>query len=147
MRGSFFVRRVAIVGLAVLLGACAVTSKSSTLQTLRPDSVVGPVWEALTLEGSIPLVAPKPTFRWVDSSQIVGSGGCNSFAVQAALEGQTVHLGPLRPQGKPCMTAPSGQEDMFFRALERTRQMGMEGEQLLLLDGRSQVIARFGRKL
>lgn len=135
------------VSLAFLLGACSTVGKPAPLQVVRADALVGQVWEALTIEGSVPLVAPKPHVKWVGVTQIAGSGGCNGFSVQAVLDHQDAHLGPLRPIGKPCMTAPSGQEDMFFRAVERTRQMGMEGEQLVFLDSRGNPVARFGKRL
>lgn len=140
-------RSCVAVSLCLGLGACSTVGKPAPLQAVRADALVGQVWEALTIEGSVPLVAPKPHVKWVAATQMAGSGGCNGFAVQAVLEQQAAHLGPLRPMGKPCMTAPSGQEDMFFRAVERTRQMGMEGEQLVFLDGRGNPVARFGKKL
>lgn len=100
-------------------------------------------WTAFAIEGVPEVLNPKPKLRWDLSGRITGTGGCNAFGGSSAFGPDSLRLGPLAATGKACLTAPGGQEDQFFKALELTRKARLEGEQLVLQDGSGKTLARF----
>lgn len=130
------------LGLAAVLSACTVPALQSGPMPVAARDLLGVQWVAVSVDGVAPLVEPKPQLRWSTEKLVVGTGGCNQFFGQAALTPDSLRIGPLAATGKACMTAPGGQEDLFFRALELTRSARMERGQLELLDASGKVLSR-----
>ena len=124
------------------LGACAIPAPPPVVIPVTADALVGGEWMAVVIDGVVPLVNPKPKLQWISANQIVGTGGCNAFKGKALLGEDSVRIGPLAATGKACVTAPTGQEDLFFKALEETRKARLEGGQLLLVDEAGKIRAR-----
>ena len=110
---------------------------------MTEQNLQGAEWTALAIDGVRQVTTPKPTLRWTGPQQIVGSAGCNQFRGRAVLEGSSLRIGHIAGVGRACITAPSGQEDMFFKAIENTRNARMENGQLVLLDESGKTLARF----
>lgn len=140
IRGSLWISLV----VAVALAACAVPPPPPAVQApWTAESLVGVDWVATDIQGAVPVLSPQPRLRWTSAQQVVGSGGCNGFFGSAVVLGLgSVRIGPLKPTGKGCITAPSGQEDMFFKALEQTRGVRLEERHLVLLDESGKPLAR-----
>lgn len=108
-------------------------------------------WVAFAIDGVAEVLAPKPTLRWwLDSEQISGTGGCNLFTARSRRNQDALRIAALTPNGKPCLTLPGSQEDLFFKAIERTRRFRVvkveqEQSQLVLEDESGLVLARFLR--
>lgn len=130
------------VVMAAALSACAVPEPQPVRTPLVAQHLVGVQWVALTVGGEVPVVDPKPQLRWTSPTLVVGVGGCNRFFGPATVAGDNLRIGPLSATGKACMTAPSGQEDLFFKALEQTRSARLEQGQLVLLDESGKVVMR-----
>lgn len=136
--------------IATLVATCAVALSGCSAPPQRPaeveaataQSLMGVQWTAAAIDGVTPLVEPRPTLRWTTSQQIVGSGGCNQFRGRAVVGVDGLLIGPLGGVGTACVSAPSGQEDMFFKALENTRNARLEDGRLVLLDAAGKVLAR-----
>lgn len=142
------VAMVSAMALAVVLSACAVPGTPYPTQSdailVTPALLAGTEWTAFAVDGLDEVVNPKPKLRWDLSSRVSGTGGCNAFGGPSVVAGGSLRMGPLAAIGKMCMTLPGGQEDLFFKALERTRKARLEQEnQLVLLDDTGKPLARF----
>jgi heat shock protein HslJ len=133
--------------LFAVLGGCAVRDAAPPVaaQAAAPSLDIGTQWVAFAVDGVTEIVRPKPTLKWVGVDQIAGSGGCNGFAGRAVQVQDRLRIGPLAPAGKPCLTLPGEQEDLFFKALEMTRKVWLDGDQLVLLDDAGVQLVRFIR--
>ncbi|OGB30664.1 MAG: hypothetical protein A3F78_19535 [Burkholderiales bacterium RIFCSPLOWO2_12_FULL_61_40] len=109
------------------------------------DSLVGAPWVAFTIDGVVPVISPQPQLRWSDPEQVNGTGGCNGFTGKAVVHAGALRFGPLAATGKACITAPGGQEDMFFKAIEQTRSVRLEDGQLVLVNTAGKTLARLAR--
>ena len=136
--------------MSVLLAACAVALSGCSVPPQRPAVVevataqrlMGVQWMAVAIDGVTPVLEPRPTLRWTTAQQIVGSGGCNQFRGRAVAGADGLLIGPLGGVGTACVSAPGGQEDLFFKALENTRKAQLEGGLLVLLDADGNMLAR-----
>ena len=129
---------------AVALSACAIPVPP-VVTPITADALVGVEWGAVAIDGVVPLVDPKPKLQWKSVDRIVGTGGCNAFVGKARVIDDNVRIGPLAATGKACITAPTGQEDLFFKALEETRKARLEDGQLILLDEVGKIRARLSK--
>ena len=124
------------------LSACAIPETPLVAIPLTAEALVGIEWTAVAIDGVVPVIDPKPKLRWRSVDQIVGTGGCNGFVGKAMVAGDGVRIGPLAATGKACRTAPTGQEDLFFKALEETRNARLEDGGLVLMDNAGKPLAR-----
>ena len=129
--------------LVAALSACAVPEPLPTVSIpLTAESLMGIHWEAVAIDGVVPVISPQPQLRWSGPEQVSGTGGCNGFAGKAPVRSGEVRFSALVATGKACVTAPAGQEDMFFRALEQTRSVRLEADQLVLVNAAGKTLAR-----
>lgn len=140
------------ISLVALVAACSFLEKSAPPHPSVPSPVqstptlIGGQWIAFAVDGLVEVIAPKPALRWLQLDSVEGSAGCIGFSALASPQGAKLRFSNLTPVGKPCMTMPGGQEDKFFKALERARALRFEGDaQLVLLDEEARVVARFTR--
>jgi putative lipoprotein len=134
---------LAAVATALFVSACTLAPVQPVALPLVSDAMVGSQWIAVTIDGVIPVVQPRPSLRWMGVDQVAGNGGCNGFTGKVTLNGdRSVRFGALAATGKACLTAPTGQEDLFFKALEQTRSAQLENGDLVLLDQNGKVLAR-----
>jgi heat shock protein HslJ len=128
-----------------VLGGCSVQELAPPVvpAVAAPNLEVGTLWVAFAVDGVAEIVRPKPTLKWVSADQISGSGGCNGFTGRAVRVQDRLRIGPLAPAGKPCLSLPGEQEDLFFKVLEMTRKFRTEPGRLILEDDSGKVLARF----
>lgn len=133
------------LALTLVLGACAVPQRTTVPveQPVAPRIEVGTEWVAFAIDGVDEISNPKPRLLWINSEQVSGTGGCNAFSARSAPFQGGLRIGPLQPTGKPCATLPGAQEDLFFKAIELTRQARIERGQLILIDEAGKALARF----
>lgn len=132
---------LAIAG-GVALSGCAAPERLPVVSAVSTQDLLGVQWTAVAIGGVAQVQPPRPTVRWTAAQQIVGSGGCNQFRGRAVLNADSLHIGPIAGFGTACLTTPTGQEDMFFKAIENTAKARLEDGQLVLLDARGKVLAR-----
>lgn len=133
---------VVMVALVLALAGCDVAPVQPQPVPVSGAQLQGREWVASYIDGIATVTAPAPRLRWTTADQLAGSGGCNAFMGRAVVEQGALKLGPLAATGKLCMTAPQGQEDRFFKALEATRSVRLQDGQLLLEDATGRVQAR-----
>lgn len=106
------------------------------------STLAGTAWTAFFIDGVAEVLSPKPKLRWDLSQRVSGTGGCNSFVGASIVGSDSLRLASLAATGKACVTLPGAQEDMFFKALERTRKARLDGVQLVLLDANGTLLVR-----
>ena len=130
----------------LLLSGCALQPAAPVVPAFSPAAITGVEWIATVVDGVPYMQSPRPKLRWTSVDALSGTGGCNAFAARATLGAQnSVRIGSMVPIGKPCMTEPGAQEDMFFKALEQTAQARIESGQLLLLTDDGRVLLRMSK--
>ena len=146
MRYCYGLFRLFFLVMITALTACTTTPVSVPANApLSAAVLVGPEWIVTVVEG-VPLVQnPRPRLRWSSMDNFSGSGGCNSFHGQALITGNSLRVVALVPVGKPCLSEPGSQEDLFFKALETARKIRIESGQLQLLGEEGQVLLRLVR--
>ena len=131
------------IAVALVVSACALEPVGPVTLPVVPEAMVGTQWIAVAVNGVVPVVQPRPALQWTGVGQVAGNGGCNAFAGKAAMDGaQGLRFSDLAATGKACITAPTGQEDLFFKALEATRSARLENGDLVLLGQDETVLAR-----
>lgn len=131
--------------LATLLSACAAPTQVAAPRPVAPTaaSLAGTEWVAFAIDGMAEVSNPKPKLRWVSADRLAGTGGCNGFTGTVVVAPNSLLLGPLASTGRACLSMPGSQEDLFFKALELTRNARVERDQLILLDQAGKQLARF----
>ncbi len=138
---SSFKPLVTLVLLGALVG-CEAPPVQPQAGPVSGAQLQGREWVASYIDGIATVTAPAPRLRWTAADQLSGSGGCNAFMGRAVVEQGALQLGPLAATGKMCLTAPQGQEDRFFKALEAARSVRLQDGQLLLEDATGRLLAR-----
>ena len=107
-----------------LLSGCQVDA-SATL-----DSVVGPVWEVQTIDGTaFPATA---TLRFSPDGKISGKASCNRYFGAVKFTGPDVTIGPLASTKMACEALDD--ESRYLMALENMTQVKTSLDQLILRD-------------
>jgi heat shock protein HslJ len=129
---------------AVLLTSC---STAPVGHSFVPDSgamLTGGDWVAVAMQGVASVQEPAPRWRWTSVDLVSGSGGCNAFTGRGLVKDGQIQIGPLAATGRLCLAVPpGGQEDLFFRALEKARSVRVETGVLVLQGSTGEVLARF----
>jgi heat shock protein HslJ len=139
-----------VIAMAGTLAACTtapvrsvpVVAAVSAVSAVSDAKLLGIEWTAAAIDGLRAVAQPRPTLRWTSPQQLVGSGGCNQFRARVVMGPDSLRIGPIAGFGTACLTTPSGQEDLFFKALESTQKAYIQGTQLVMTDGAGKVLLR-----
>ena len=127
--------RLAALGLAALLAACAGTDASAGL--------VGQSWTLTGIEGA-PVAAPgRSTLRLSPDGKVSGAGGCNRFSGKAEVSEDAVTFGPLLATKRACEPDVMRQEVRLFEGLRRVDYWRVEGGELSLRAADGRELLRF----
>lgn len=101
------------------------------------DQLAGSEWVLKNLEGTGAIASPqKPTLRFTSTDRIEGQGGCNSYSAQSKLDGNNLTVSNLIATKRACVDARvQQQENRYFRALERAKQLILEGDLFIYGEG------------
>lgn len=124
---------------------CALPSAQEPLAHVQVQALSDGVWVVAAIDGLTSVTATPPTLRWTENGRIVGSGGCNQFSGRYALEQDRLVLSALVATRMLCVPEPRGQEDKFFKALERTQRAQLVGGVLELQDEQGLALVRLVR--
>ena len=103
-------------------------------------------WSLTELNGEAVSAERKPTIEFDREKQrAFGFGGCNRFTGPYTWNGNSLRLGPLAATKMACPGNAMQLEDRLFQVFENTTGQRIEGEQLVLTDGKGAAIARFSR--
>ena len=150
MPRSLIYGSLSLWGVVLILSGCTMSPlvqprpQPAEVKPVSADAFfLGKDWMAIAIDGVQPVLGPNPELKWTAPGQIVGTGGCNGFTGKALINRESIRIGPLVPTGKPCLTAPTGQEDMFFKALEDARWFRVDQGQWVLSSIEGKVLIRF----
>ncbi len=146
-------QRLSSLAVVLVLAGCAAyppaaqapAASDSAQPVSAAPALAGSAWTASYVDGVGATRGNWPQLRWLAADRVAGSGGCNNFAGGMVQAEDGVRFSSLAATGKLCMTEPGGQEDKFFRALELTRHLRVDGSQLLLLDASGKTLAKLER--
>jgi heat shock protein HslJ len=129
---------------ALFLTACSSVPVGHSFVPENGTPLSGGDWIAVTMQGVVSVQEPAPRWRWVSVDQVSGTGGCNAFAGRAAVKDGQIEIGPLAATWRLCPDVPpGGQEDLFFRALEKARSVSVKAGELILQSASGEELARF----
>lgn len=116
-------------------------------QTKRPEaSLTGTYWKLTELEGKqASLGAGQKELYMVltaDDQRMRGFSGCNQFAGPYMMRDDQMQIGPLVSTQMACVEAME-QEQLFLKALGRTKRFTISGGNLSFYEGGEQLILRF----
>jgi heat shock protein HslJ len=127
-----------------LLAACSAAPVGHSFVPESGAMLGGGDWVAVAMQGVSKVQEPTPRWRWTSADQVSGTGGCNAFTGRATLNDGQIQIGPLAATGRLCVALPpGGQEDLFFRALEKARSVRVDAGELVLQDSTGEELARF----
>jgi heat shock protein HslJ len=140
---KFSLKWMALV-FAFLLAACSSTPVGHSFVPESGAMLGGGDWVAVAMQGVSKVQEPSPRWRWTSVDQVSGTGGCNAFTGRATLKDGQIQIGPLAATGRLCVALPpGGQEDLFFRALEKARSVRVDAGELVLQGSTGEELARF----
>lgn len=140
---KFALKWMALV-FAFLLTACSSAPVGRSFVPETGATLGGGDWVAVAMQGIPEVQEPAPLWRWASADQVSGTGGCNVFTGRAVVKSGQIQVGPLAATGRLCLAVPpGGQEDLFFRALEKARSVRVDAGELVLQDATGEVLARF----
>jgi heat shock protein HslJ len=131
---------------AIAIAGCAITGDTGRAAAFDAKSLAGTRWvldqqPPAKVEAGRP-VPPAPTLQFTDPARVNGTGGCNGFTGKAAIDGDTVRLGPLAATRRMCPQPMMQVEDSYFRQLDAVRRARMDGSALVLLDDTGKALLR-----
>ena len=134
-----FARPAAVLALcAAALAGCASVSLDEPIeaQTWRLVSIYG----SPVAPGSDASADAQVSFN---NGQVSGSGGCNRVSGSYQRTGTTLKIGQLASTRRACIDQGRTQiETNFFAALQGATRYSRSGNDLLLIDGNGQTLAR-----
>jgi len=126
-------------GMLTLKGAAG----EELMRFVRPAGAIeGVTWRRIDDEDANPHGGTL-TF---DGDRASGSAGCNRWFAAAAREGQSLRFGDAGTTRMMCAEPAMAAEERFLAALQVTRAMRMDGEELVLAVHAGREVARFRRE-
>jgi putative lipoprotein len=122
----------------ILLTAVSSGGPDASLQVLTDKT-----WLAEDIGGRGVLDSVQSTISISAAGVVSGSAGCNSLRGTAQLDGRSLAFSAIATTRKMCPPAVMDQEAKFLHALDRTRELRLEGSYLKFLDSAGAELVRF----
>lgn len=110
----------------------------------------GVEWELLDAAGKrleMPDGKPGPWIRFgASEKKVSGNGGCNGFSGTYSSDKDLIRFESVIATRMACSPARNALEREFLSALEHAARWKIDQDQLLLLDGSGEILARLARK-
>lgn len=124
-------RMTFVMLLLAMLSACARAPVGGA-----PPALVGTEWQLVELGGAPVLAGVNVTLAFPESGRVAGLGSCNRFFGTYTLVQDRIAIGQLGSTRIACDGPVSTQEHRYLAALQKARQVRLEGNTLVLqLDG------------
>jgi putative lipoprotein len=112
----------------LLTGACSHTDKSR----VSIVELVDTEWVLEEIDGSTVADRVQSTLHFQRGDRVVGWGGCNRYLAGLRSEGDGIHIGPIGSTRRICPPVVMNQENRFFKALEKARNISMQDHYLII---------------
>ena len=109
------------------------------------EALVGHVWLAEDIGGRGVVDNVQSRISVSAAGEMSGSGGCNILRGAAQIDGRSLAFGVIAATRKMCPPAVMDQETKFLRALDLTREFGIDGPHLKFFDTNGSELVRFTR--
>jgi len=122
--------------LGSLLGACGEDGPADPGRDGPPTTLAGTQWRAVTIGSAVPPVGGEPTLAF-GTSEVKGSGGCNSFGGSYRYDPSgEVRFAELGMTAMACQDNRRNEvETAFMQMLGRVAQASIDARGLLVLSG------------
>jgi heat shock protein HslJ len=114
--------------LAVMVTACAKAEPPGPL----PAGLAGTDWTAKTVAGEPVPKDVAVTIQFADAGRISGRSGCNRYAGEVRVVGDTLEIGPLASTRMACPPPQMAVETAFLQALEAAERFARDNMALVL---------------
>ena len=111
-----------------LIVACSQTER---LQ-MRVEEFKSTDWVLEEIDGSAVIDRVQSTLRFQGNDRIVGWGGCNRYFASVRSGRNFIEVGPIGSTRRICPAVVMDQEDLFFKALEKARNISMQDPYLII---------------
>ena len=112
----------------LLTGACSQTDKSP----VKIIELVDTEWVLEEIDGRMITDRVQSTLHFQRDDRVVGWGGCNRYFAGLRSEGDGIHIGPIGSTRRICPPVVMAQENLFFKALEKARNISMQDHYLII---------------
>ena len=138
---------MAICTLALLCGCNTIRWQALSEQKLRTQvsALSGTYWRVNDIEGVEVAYETPATLEFDISARVAGSTGCSVYTSHASVRAGVIRFGDIMTAEAPCPIELLKREQGFFRALNLTRSLRVEDQNLLLLDAHGRVLVRMRR--
>ena len=128
-----------------LLSGCGGPSQENSARDGKAQTVnlIGTTWTLEELEGKPAIAHTKATLTFLDGGRVAGNGSCNRYMGPVAINGETVHFGPLAGTKMMCDPTWSGQETIYLKNLEAAKKFALSDGKLLIYVNSSDESMRF----
>ena len=124
-----------------LVVACSQTGKlQMSVEGFRDTD-----WVLEEIDGSAAVDRVQSTIRFQGNDRIAGWGGCNRYFANVRSGRNFFKVGPIGSTRRICPPVVMEQEERFFNALQKSRSIRMEGDQLVIDSEATQKPLKFGR--
>jgi len=118
-------------------------SVKPALSDAPPPHLFDTIWLAEDIEGRGVIDFAQSTFRIDADGKVSGRGACNTYFGTAAIDGNSIKVGPLGSTFMACAPAIMDQEQKLFAALGKAASFRIEDGKLYLADNEGRDILRF----
>lgn len=102
-------------------------------------------WVLEEIDGSALVDRVQATLRFQGNDRIVGWGGCNRYFANIRSGRKFFKVGPIGSTRRICPPVVMEQEERYFDALQKSRSIRMEDDQLVIDSDATQRPLKFGR--
>ena len=114
-----------------MIAACSHTSKSP----VNVAELIDTEWVLEEIGGRGVADQVQSTLHFQRHDRVVGWGGCNRYFASLRSDGDIIQISPIGSTRRICPPVVMDQEDRFFKALEKARNISMQ-DPYLIIDGK-----------
>ncbi len=128
----------------LLLSLVVACNQAGKLQ-MSVDEFRGTDWVLEEIDGDAVVDRVQSTLRFQGNDRIAGWGGCNRYFANFRSGRNFFKVGPIGSTRRICPPVVMQQEERFFNALQKSRSIRMEGDQLVIDSEATRKPLKFGR--
>ena len=122
------IKRMLLIFGLLMTAACSHTDKAS----VSVAELIGTEWALEEIGGSGIADRVQSTLHFQRDDRIVGWGGCNRYFAGLRSDGDVIRIGPIGSTRRMCPPVVMNQENRFFKALEKARNISKQDHYLII---------------
>ena len=129
----------------LLLLSLVVACNQAGKLKMSVDEFRGTDWVLEEIDGDAVVDRVQSTLRFQGNDRIAGWGGCNRYFANFRSGRNFFKVGSIGSTRRICPPVVMQQEERFFNALQKSRSIRMEGDQLVIDSEATRKPLKFGR--